>query len=76
MKGLVYRVPSSSFISLAAAPANVPLSSTIPAGSSTNARLPAGIRGWTVRRTCFSSWEFEGRSSGWRITWKYSHLES
>lgn len=58
---------SSSWISLAAAPANVPESSTIPAGSSGKRSDPAGTRGWRVRRTCRSLVEVEGMSSGWRI---------
>lgn len=48
-------IPVSSAISLAAAPANDPASSIIPAGSSTKASDPAGTRGCTVRMTYLSS---------------------
>lgn len=45
--------PVSSRISVAAAPAKVPLSS-MPAGSSGKEREPAGRRGCRVRSTCLS----------------------
>lgn len=46
--------PDSSAISRAAAPAKVPASSSMPAGSSAMESEPAGMRGWMVRMTCFS----------------------
>lgn len=61
--------PVSSWISFAALPANVPLSSSIPAGISGKASEPAGMRGWTVKMTCLPSSEDGGVSSGWRMSW-------
>lgn len=60
--------PVSSAISLAAAPAKVPASSSMPAGSSSIESEPAGIRACTVRMTCFSVSVWAGTSSGWRIS--------
>ena len=50
--------PVSSWISLAAPPEKVPLSSSMPAGSSGKESEPAGMRGWRVRMTCLSVSEF------------------
>ena len=49
--------PVSSWISRAAAPAKLPLSSSMPAGSSVKDRLPAAMRGCTVRMA-YSSGSF------------------